>query len=152
MDFPEPETPVIAMSVPSGKADGDVLQVVLCAPREDDALPVSRRSLFRRSMASVPERYCPVRERGLAQTSSSVPAATTWPPCTPAPGPEVHDVVGGAQRLLVVLDHDEGVADVAQVLQRIDEKRVVALVQPDGRLIEDVEHPDQGRADLGGKP
>ena len=33
----------------------------------------------------------------------------------------------------------------------LDEPVVVALVQPDGRLVEDVEHPDQRRADLRGQ-
>ena len=66
--------------------------------------------------------------------------------------PEVDDVVGGAQGLLVVLDDDEGVADVAQVHERVDEPLVVALVEADGGLVEDVEHADEGGADLRGEP
>ena len=62
--------------------------------------------------------------------------------------PEVDEVVGGAHRALVVLDHDHGVAEIPQALQRADQARVVALVQPDRGLVEDVEHADQRRADL----
>ncbi len=65
---------------------------------------------------------------------------------------EVHDVVGRAHRALVVLDHDHGVAEVAQPLQGRDQPFVVALVQPDRRLVEDVEHAHQARADLRGQP
>jgi hypothetical protein len=65
---------------------------------------------------------------------------------------DVDDPVGGADRVLVVLDDDEGVAEVAQPDQRLDEPPVVALVQPDARLVEHVEHADQARADLGGQP
>jgi hypothetical protein len=59
------------------------------------------------------------------------------------PGADVDQVVGGADGGLVVLDHDQGVAQVAQPDQRLDEAVVVALVQPDRRLVEDVEHADE---------
>ena len=49
----------------------------------------------------------------------------------------------------VVLDDDDGVAEIAQRDQRREQARVVALVQPDRRLVEDVEHAGQPRADLG---
>ena len=64
----------------------------------------------------------------------------------------VDQVVGGPHRALVVLDHEHGVAEVAQPLQRRDQPLVVALVQADRRLVEDVEHADQRRADLGRQP
>ena len=104
-----------------------------------------------RSIVSAPDRYCPVSERGigadLLQGSGSDHVAAVHP----GAGPEVDDVVRRAQRLLVVLDDDEGVADVAQVLQRVDEKGVVPLVETDGGLVEDVQHADQGGPDLRGK-
>ena len=65
---------------------------------------------------------------------------------------DVDDVVGRAHRVLVVLDDDHGVAEVAQPLQRRDQALVVALVQADRRLVEDVEHAHQARADLRRQP
>ena len=65
-------------------------------------------------------------------------------------GAHVEHVVCRADRVLVVLDHDHGVALVAQALERVDETVVVALVQADGGLVEDVEHAHEARADLGG--
>src|SRR5437870_2285412 len=47
-----------------------------------------------------------------------------------------------------MLDHQDGIADVAQAAQRADEPRVVALVQADRWLVEDVTHADESRADL----
>ena len=44
------------------------------------------------------------------------------------------------------------VAQVAEPTQGAEQPLVVALVQPDARLVEDVEHADQSRADLGGQP
>jgi hypothetical protein len=66
----------------------------------------------------------------------------------PRAGPDVDDVVGHRDRVLVVLDDDDGVAEVPQAGERVDETAVVALVQPDGGLVEHVEHADQTRADL----
>ena len=55
-------------------------------------------------------------------------------------GADVHDLVGGHHGVLVVLDDDQRVADVAQVLERADEAVVVPLMKADGRLVEDVEY------------
>ena len=74
------------------------------------------------------------------------------PPCSPAPGPDVDDPVGRPDRLLVVLDDEHGVAEVAQPRQRRDELGVVALVEADRRLVEDVQDAHQRRADLGREP
>ena len=65
---------------------------------------------------------------------------------------EVDQVVGGAHRPLVVLDDDHRVAEVAEPLERPDQLRVVALMQPDRGLVEDVEDADQAGADLGREP
>ena len=68
------------------------------------------------------------------------------------PGPDVDDPVARADRLLVVLDDDHRVAQVAQPGQRVDQPAVVALVQPDRRLVEHVQHADEPGADLAGQP
>ena len=50
-----------------------------------------------------------------------------------------------------MLDDDDRVAEVAQVLQRLEQAGVVALVQADRRLVEHVEHAGQAGADLRGE-
>ena len=67
-------------------------------------------------------------------------------------GSHVHEVVGVHHGVLVVLDDDQGVAQVAQVLQRADQAVVVLGVQPDAGFVEDVQHAGQPAADLGGQP
>ena len=67
----------------------------------------------------------------------------------PGARPHIDQPVGGADRLLVMLDDDHGVAKVAQPLQRIEQPAVVALVQPDGGFVEHIEHAGEARADLG---
>ena len=66
-------------------------------------------------------------------------------------GADVEHVVGLHDRVLVVLDHDHGVAEVAQALQRFQQPRVVALVQADRRLVQHVEHAGEAGADLRGE-
>ena len=63
----------------------------------------------------------------------------------------VYDVVRRADGVLVVLDHDDGVALVPQALEGGDEAVVVALVQADGGLVQDVEHAHEAGADLRGQ-
>ena len=88
----------------------------------------------------------------LRSTFVAVPSATTWPPCSPAPGPMSTSQSDDAHHLLVVLDDEHGVAEVAQPLERPDQLVVVALVQADRGLVEDVEHADELRADLRREP
>ncbi len=57
--------------------------------------------------------------------------------------PEVDDVVRLPDRVLVVLDDDHRVAEVAQAHERVEQALVVALVQADRRFVEDVHHADQ---------
>ena len=45
-----------------------------------------------------------------------------------------------------------GVADVAEVDEGFEKPGIVALVQADGRLIEDVEYAGEARTDLRGEP
>ena len=47
--------------------------------------------------------------------------------------------------------YDDGITQVAQFLQAVDESLVVSLVQTDTWLIEDVEHIDELAANLGSK-
>jgi hypothetical protein len=65
---------------------------------------------------------------------------------------EVDDVVGAADRVLVVLDDDQRVALGAELLQRVEQDLVVARMQADGRLVEDVADAAQVRAELRREP
>src|SRR3546814_16477367 len=65
--------------------------------------------------------------------------------------PHVDDIVGGADRILVMFHDDDGVAEVAQALERDEQAVIVALVQADGGFVEDVEDARQAAADLRGE-
>jgi hypothetical protein len=56
-----------------------------------------------------------------------------------------------ADGLFVVLDNEDGVAEVTQFFEGLNETVVVALVEADGGLVEDVKYAAQARSDLGGE-
>ncbi len=66
-------------------------------------------------------------------------------------GADVEHVIGAADGVLVVLDHDHGVAEVAQAFQGFQQARVVALVQADRGLVQHIEHAGEAGADLRGQ-
>ena len=65
---------------------------------------------------------------------------------------DVEQVIGGQDGVLVMLDDDHRIAEIAQVAQRVEQAGIVALVQADGGFVQYIEHAGQPRADLGGKP
>ena len=80
--------------------------------------------------------------------SCSVPAKIDLPAVLASARSHVDEPVGGAHHRLIVLDDEHGVAEIAQALQRADQAFVVGRMQTDRRLIADVEHAHQTRADL----
>ena len=51
---------------------------------------------------------------------------------------DVHDVIGDADHLLIVFNDEDGVSLLPQLLQDIDQPLVVARVQTDRRLVQNV--------------
>ena len=85
--MPLPETPVTAVSTPSGISTSIFFKLFSLAPRMRRLFPFPLRRFEGTGIFLAPERYWPVMLRGSAQMSSTVPWATTSPPWTPAPGP-----------------------------------------------------------------
>ena len=151
VDLPPPETPVTQVKVPSGKLAVTPRRLLPVALTHRQLLAVALAPLARdrdRALAGQVlagdrgRRRGDVGGRALGDDLAAVHAGA---------GADVDDVVGLADRLLVVLDDDDGVAGVAQVLQRGEQAAVVALVQADRRLVEHVEHAGQAAADLAGQ-
>ena len=93
-----------------------------------------------------PDRYAPGQRRSSSSRPLQVAASTrSAPPCSPAPGPmsttwsAAWIVASSCSTTISVLP------EVAEPEQRVDQAAVVALVQPDRRLVQDVEHADQRR-------
>jgi len=65
---------------------------------------------------------------------------------------DVHDPVSSAHHILVVLYYDDGIALIAQFLERVDEPFVIALMKTYTWLVKDIENIDELRAYLCGQP
>ena len=70
------------------------------------------------------------------------PSVDTWS------GPHLDDMVGRANRVFVMLDDDDGVANVAQSFERRDHLGVVLRMEANAGLVEHVKHAHQAGSDL----
>ena len=130
---------------------GDVLEVVLLAALDRDVLfrgPALSRDV---------DLLCPrevLAGQGLFVLLDllRVPFRDNGAAVQPGAGAHVDHVLCGPDHVLVVLDHEHRVPEVAEGPEGLDQFPVVALVEPDGGLVEDVEDAHQVRADLGGEP
>ena len=103
-------------------------------PRALITLMVRRWFGGRRSGISTdnsPVRYLPVSDFGLFMMSAGRALGDDMAAMHAGAGADVEHMVGQTDRVLVVLDHDHGVAEVAQPLECIEQPRIVALVQAD---------------------
>ncbi len=86
-DLPDPDTPVTAINLPKGKCTSMFFRLFSAALRTTSSLPLPSLRVSGTRIFRLPLKYCPVTDSAQAFTSSTVPAHTTLPPCTPAPGP-----------------------------------------------------------------
>ena len=153
VDLPEPETPVTHTNTPTGSLRVTLRRLLPRAPvivsirdwvdamppRRDRYLPMAGEILPRQRMGGDAD----LLRRSLRDDLAAVLAGART---------HVDDVIGGVDRIEVVLDDDHAVAEIAQVLQRREQPVVVALVQSDRRLVENVHDAGQPRADLRSEP
>ncbi len=137
---------------PSGKVTSRFLRLFSRAPRMAMALPLVWRRSGRISICNFAGdvgagervgRLHDVGGRALGDQAAAVASGA---------GAEVDDVVGAADGVFVVFNHEHGVAEVAQVFERGEQAVVVAMMQADGRLVEHVENAAQLGSDLRGQP
>ena len=131
---------------PDRHAKVDVAQVVRARAGELDprvghrALrPLDARRLLQRARRGGARIREHLRRRSLGHDVAAVATA---------PGTEIDHVVGGADRLGVVLDDEHRRAHVRELPQVREQAARVARVQADGRLVEHVERARQPAAEL----
>ena len=136
---------------PERNLDVDVLQVVVPGAANAERFVADGRGAAGTAIVSSPERYWPVRLRGSRAIAVGRTHGHDLAAAHAGARAEVDDVVGRAHRVFVVLDHDHRVALVAQLGQRVEQPIVVAWMQADRGLVENVKHADQSAADLAGQ-
>ena len=112
------------------------------------SIPLGSRRIAGTGIVRLRVRYWPVSDALDLSRAATGPDTTTLPPCSPAPGPmsttwsATRMVSSSCSTTITVLP------EVPQPEQGLDQLVVVPLVQPDRRLVEDVQHADQPAADL----
>ena len=61
---------------------------------------------------------------------------------------DIHDKVRRTHCILVMLNDNQRVAEIPQTVQRTEQLVIIPLMQSDARLIQNVRHTDQTRANL----
>ncbi len=118
----------------------------------DGVLAVHRHGAAAAGGAAAAARKRPVSESGLAHQLVRRALRDDVTAARAGAGPEVDDVLGAADGVLVVLDHHQRVAFGLELGQRVEQDAIVARVQADGGLVEDVAHAAQVGAELRGEP
>ena len=102
---------------------GDVLEVVRGGVFDGDPLAGERaRAAGRATISILPARYWPVSEAGLSMTVLRRAVGDEVAAVLAGAGAEVEDVVGVADGVFVVLDDEDGVAEVAEVFERVSRR------------------------------
>ena len=66
-------------------------------------------------------------------------------------GSKVDDMIGRSHGFFIVFDNDDGVALVAQMLQALQQHRVITRMQADRRFVENIDDSNESTADLSGQ-
>ena len=115
VDLPEPLTPVTATNIPSGNDTSMSWRLCSLAPITFSSRPgVRGRRTAGSGMDLRPERYMPVGESGWVSRSATGTGVDDLAAVLAGARADVDGPVGDPDGVLVVLDDDEGVAEVAQ--------------------------------------
>ena len=79
------------------------------------------------------------------------PGKENLAPGLPGTRTDVHNPIGTANHIQIVLDHKQGVAGSLQAVQRLQQSLGIDRMQPGRRLVKHVDHPEKIRIQLGGQ-
>src|SRR5215470_1913020 len=98
---------------------GDVLEVVTARTDQSELAPRIDLAPLRDLDEAHAIEILPGERVGVGHDLFGRALSDNPPAMDPSPGADIDDVVGGADRVLVVLDHDHSIAQIAQALQRL---------------------------------
>ena len=134
------------------KAGLDLFQVVAAGALEHQhPLRVEGPALLRHLDALPPREILPGQRVGIGHDRRGRALRDHLPAMHTGAGADVDHMVRQFDGVLVVLDNDHRIAEVAQMQQGIEQPLVVALVQADGGFVQHIHHAHQSGADLAGQ-
>ncbi len=143
--LPAPETPVTTTSCPSGISTSTPCRLCARAPRMSSRpLACGRRA---RVTWNAPASARPVERLRVRRDLGDAALRHDLTAAAPGAGPQVDQVIRGGDDLERVLDHDHGVAGIANSAQHFEQPPDVARVQAHRRLVEHVERGGERAAE-----
>src|SRR5690606_27842779 len=130
---------IVAVQIVSGGTlEHKPATVTLALLTRHGDLSTTREIIRRESAHRLAPRGKLCRSRGSDQFASVFSCART----------KVDDEIRRFNHFPIVFNHDDGIAKVAELLERLDESRIVGCMEPDAGFVENVEYPDQLCPDL----
>src|SRR5579859_5949833 len=130
----------------------DILEVVLASPANGEDVPFGWPALRWNSNLLPPAEKLPGERNGMLQNRIDVALRNQFSTMNAGARAKFDDVIGGTNGILIMLDDDDGIADVAQPFERGNHLEVVARVQANTRFVQHIEHSHQTRTDLCREP
>src|SRR5712691_4313409 len=128
------------------QVDVDFLEIVGARAKDLDDFPVGAAAFFRDSdFRGAAERFGGGFDLLRLAVGDEIAAGVARARA------EVDNKIGAADGFFIVLDDEDGVAEIAKMFERAEEARVVASVKTDARLVEDIKNAAKTRADLRGE-
>ena len=128
-----------------------MIQIVFAAPANTQVLAVPLPSLRRYGDFSFAGEVLPRqalrRVHDLLQGALRDDLAAV----NPRAGTDIDNIIRSTHGVLIVLHDDQGISQIPQTAQRRKQLIVIPLVESDARLVQDIQHTHQRRADLRGK-
>src|SRR5258708_1833338 len=134
-----------------GQRDIEILQIVCSGAEDLNCFAVEAAALFRNGNARGSAEVAPGEGFRAGSDLFGLALRDEVAAGIARTGTEINNKIGATDGVFVVLDDEHGVAQVAKLFEGAEEAAVVARVQADGRLVENVEDTAQPRADLRGE-
>ena len=129
---------------PQGNGHINVLQIVLPGPAHSQIVAAAGSPVGRDGNLLYPRQVLPCERARAGHDLIQGPGDDDLSPMDASPRTHVHNEIRRPHGVLIVLHHHQGVAQIPQVLQRLQKLAVVPLVQANGGFVQNIQHPHQG--------
>ena len=128
--------------------DRDVLEIMLTSALDLDLAFRDRPALLRYFDLGISAKISSGKRRRLANKAFKIAFVNDIAAKLSRVRPDVKQIIGGTDRVFVVLDNQDRVADIPEVFENFYQPRVIARMQADARLIENIEGTDEQRTQI----
>ena len=123
----------------------NIFKIMLPCAAHGEKMPVALAALLRHRNDSPARKICARERIRIGSDLCGSARGDHIPAVNARAGSDIHDIIRFAHHIFVMLDDDNGIPEVAQLLESGYKQIVVALVQPYARLVKHIKHADERR-------